>query len=67
MYKCGANKRHGADMSRDDLHFRLRIPEEIKEWVRVQAEANRRSMTSEIVFLLETAMKKEKAGEPLTA
>lgn len=54
-------------MSRDDPYVRLRIPETIKEWVMETAKANRRSMTSEIVFLLETAMKKEKAGEPLTA
>ncbi|WP_369521930.1 Arc family DNA-binding protein [Brucella anthropi] len=47
-------------MSRDDLHFRLRIPEGIKTWIKEKAGENRRSMTSEIIFILETAMKKEK-------
>lgn len=47
-------------MSRDDLHFRLRIPKDIKSWVKETASNNRRSMTSEIVFILETAMKKQK-------
>lgn len=51
-------------MSRNDPYIRLRIPEEIKEWAMEAAKANRRSMTSEIVFILETAMKKEK-GEAL--
>lgn len=51
-------------MAREDLHFRLRIPEDIKSWIRDRAETNRRSMTSEIVFILETAMKNEKSGTP---
>lgn len=50
-------------MSRNDPYVRLRIPEDIKQWVMDMAKANRRSMTSEIVFLLEAA-KKEK-GEAL--
>lgn len=40
-------------MSRDDLHFRLRIPAELKARVQAAAEANRRSMTAEIVDRLE--------------
>ncbi len=47
-------------MSRNDPYVRLRIPEDIKQWVTDTAKSNRRSMTSEIVFILETAMKKEK-------
>lgn len=40
-------------MARDDLHFRLRIPEELKNKIEVAAQENRRSMTAEIVHRLE--------------
>jgi Arc-like DNA binding domain len=40
-------------MSRDDLHFRLRIPEALKNQIEKAAAANKRSMTSEIVARLE--------------
>lgn len=36
-------------MAREDLHFRLRIPEELKNAIEVAAEKNRRSMTAEMV------------------
>lgn len=36
-------------MAREDLHFRLRIPEDLKSAIEVAAEKNRRSMTAEIV------------------
>lgn len=39
-------------MAREDLHFRLRIPEELKQKIQSAAEANRRSMTAEIVSRL---------------
>ncbi|WP_107327496.1 Arc family DNA-binding protein [Agrobacterium pusense] len=48
-------------MKQQDPQLRLRIPENVKDWVKEKADANRRSMTSEIVFVLETAMKMEKA------
>ena len=40
-------------MSRDDLHFRLRIPEALKERIEAAALANNRSMTAEIIIRLE--------------
>ncbi|WP_082675436.1 Arc family DNA-binding protein [Aureimonas ureilytica] len=40
-------------MSREDLHFRLRIPAELKERIESSATANHRSITSEIVERLE--------------
>lgn len=42
-------------MAREDLHFRLRIPEGIKAKVERAAEDNRRSMTAEIVKRLEAS------------
>lgn len=39
-------------MSRQDEHFRLRLPSDLKEFVREQARENQRSMTGEIVFAL---------------
>lgn len=40
-------------MSRDDLHFRLRIPEDLKKKVEISARENHRSMTAEIIARLE--------------
>lgn len=40
-------------MARDDLHFRLRIPEDLKNKVDEAAARNDRSMTAEIVDRLE--------------
>lgn len=36
-------------MAREDLHFRLRIPEDLKNKIQVEADRNHRSMTAEIV------------------
>ncbi|QOG06551.1 Arc family DNA-binding protein [Aureimonas sp. OT7] len=36
-------------MSRDDLHFRLRIPEDLKTMIASEADSAGRSMTAEIV------------------
>jgi leucyl aminopeptidase (aminopeptidase T) len=40
-------------MAREDLHFRLRIPEGLKKEVEAAAAENRRSMTAEIISRLE--------------
>ncbi|AUQ49949.1 helix-turn-helix domain-containing protein [Phaeobacter inhibens] len=45
--------RQWCGMARDDLHFRLRIPEGLKLRVEKAAKYNRRSMTAEIVATLE--------------
>lgn len=36
-------------MAREDPHFRLRIPEDLKQRIEAVAQTNRRSMTAEIV------------------
>lgn len=43
---------HWWGMAREDLHFRLRIPEDLKKQVEQSAEDNRRSMTAEIISRL---------------
>lgn len=43
-------------MAREDAYFRLRIPDDVREWVRGSAEKNLRSMTAEIVFALRERM-----------
>lgn len=43
-------------MSREDEHFRLRIPGDIKKWVRARSVNNMRSMTAEIIFILREKM-----------
>lgn len=45
--------RHPCVMSRDDLHFRLRIPKDLKDRVEAAASRMHRSMTAEIVATLE--------------
>ncbi|WP_082400777.1 Arc family DNA-binding protein [Gemmobacter sp. LW-1] len=40
-------------MARDDLHFRLRIPEALKAQLEESAASNNRSVTAEIVSRLE--------------
>ncbi|WP_376742341.1 Arc family DNA-binding protein [Ensifer canadensis] len=40
-------------MAREDLHFRLRIPEEIKARIEQAASLNERSMTAEIISRLQ--------------
>jgi hypothetical protein len=43
-------------MSRDDPHFRLRIPEKLKREIEASARANSRSITAEIVMRLENSL-----------
>jgi len=43
-------------MARIDEHFRLRIPTQTKEWIRDRARKNMRSMTAEILFILNERM-----------
>lgn len=40
-------------MAREDLHFRLRIPEQLKKRIEESAEKNQRSMTAEMVERLD--------------
>jgi plasmid stability protein len=49
-------------MAREDPHFRLRLPEELRERIRVCAEQNHRSMTAEIVERLETTFDVDLGG-----
>lgn len=42
-------------MSRDDLHFRLRIPPDLKNRVEAAAADAKRSMTAEIIARLENS------------
>lgn len=46
-------------MSRDDPHFRLRVPEELKAKVEAAANKKRRSMTAEIVDRLEETFRQD--------
>lgn len=46
-------------MAREDLHFRLRIPEELKARIETEAQKNMRSMTAEIVDRLESSFHSE--------
>ncbi len=49
-------------MAREDLHFRLRIPEALKQKIEEASRKNRRSMTAEIVQRLETTFETAEAS-----
>lgn len=49
-------------MAKDDTHFRLRIPADIKARLVVAARKSRRSINGEIVFQLERAFPDPAAG-----
>ncbi|MDK1386339.1 Arc family DNA-binding protein [Sinorhizobium sp. 8-89] len=42
-------------MAREDLHFRLRIPEDLKNRIEDAAASNKRSITAEMIDRLETS------------
>ncbi|WP_461383818.1 Arc family DNA-binding protein [Devosia indica] len=58
---------HWCVMARDDLHFRLRIPDELKTKIEAAAAKSRRSMTAEIVARLEEYEALELGEESLTS
>jgi hypothetical protein len=47
---------HWWGMAREDLHFRLRIPEELKAEIEEAAAENHRSMTAEIIARLTASL-----------
>lgn len=47
-------------MARDDPYFRLRIPEDLKARVQKAAEANKRSMTAEIIARLDESFSSDR-------
>lgn len=40
-------------MQKSDVHFRLRLPVALKEWVESRAAENNRSINAEIIFCLQ--------------
>lgn len=50
-------------MAKDDLHFRLRIPDDLKRRIEASAAENRRSITAEIVQRLESSYTEKAGGE----
>ncbi|MDE3789603.1 Arc family DNA-binding protein [Sinorhizobium meliloti] len=46
-------------MARQDPHFRLRLPEDLKSRIEDAATRNRRTMTSEIIARLESTFSRE--------
>lgn len=48
-------------MSRKDPQILLRLPESLKEWLKMQAAKNHRSQTAEIVYRLEQSKELQEA------
>lgn len=55
--------RYPCVMARDDLHFRLRIPGELKAQIEKSAAENNRSITAEIISRLERSFAVEPEWE----
>jgi hypothetical protein len=51
-------------MASSDLQVRFRLPEDLKEWLRKQAEQNVRSMNGEVVALLNAARRSAESSRP---
>ncbi len=49
-------------MSRQDQQMVVRLPEQLKGWVKEQAAVNRRSQNAEIVFRLEQAKRQQETA-----
>ncbi|WP_428331940.1 Arc family DNA-binding protein [Novosphingobium sp.] len=49
-------------MIKDDAHFRLRLPSDLKEFIRERARQNQRSITGEIVYVLRQHQKANEKG-----
>jgi len=60
-YQCGAlTISEGAWlMSRNDPQMKIRLPEEVKEWLETRAKKNVRSQNAEIVFILKNEMERQ--------
>lgn len=43
-------------MSREDAHFRLRLPHDVKAWLAKEASREIRSVTSQIIYVLRKEM-----------
>lgn len=54
-------------MSRAYEGYQLRLPPELKDWVKATAQKNRRSFNSEITYRLEAAMRADQNAEPPAA
>lgn len=54
-------------MARVDQQLNIRLPAGMRERIRVKAEANRRSMNSEIVYYLDRALAAEERKGPAEA
>lgn len=55
------------DMARTDPQVNLRIPTKMRDRIRSNAEANRRSMNSEIVHYLDRALAADEKNGPAEA
>ncbi|MBB6578504.1 putative DNA-binding protein [Comamonas odontotermitis] len=54
-------------MARKDEQTNVRIPQELKEWLKDQASAARRSVTAELVMRREQSRKAQEAGNEQAA
>ncbi|WP_428054910.1 Arc family DNA-binding protein [Devosia oryzisoli] len=57
-------ERRGNKLARSDPQVNIRIPPDMRERIRERAEANRRSMNSEIVHYLDRALAAENENGP---
>lgn len=51
-------------MTQSDAQTNLRIPSQLKAWLRQQAETAKRSLTAEVVFRLEESRARQDRAHP---
>jgi hypothetical protein len=49
----------GDPMARNDPQMHVRVKKESKEWLEQQAEANKRTLTTELAVILEDAQRRQ--------
>lgn len=52
----------GASMAHKDEQTNVRLPVDLKDWLKAQASAARRSVTAELIMRLEESRRLQKAG-----
>ncbi len=51
-------------MAREDRYMRIRVPDDMKEWLKEQARENLRSQNAEIVLAVREKMRRTKNAAP---
>lgn len=54
-------------MNRTDAQFKLRLPQELKDWIESQAKSNYHSMQAEVLGIIAEAKRKSEQSKQIAA